>query len=118
METATPSFPLETLITTRQLRALAPFDYRLCQPLTADASRVTVSQSGKTKGTIVKNMTNIYQQEGWLAFWNGNGANTLKIMPESAIRFAGYEVYKNWVCRVRKAIFNESGCRPWRVLLL
>lgn len=57
-------------------------------------------QSGKTRGTIVKNMSNIYQQEGFKAFWNGNGANTLKIMPESAMRFLGYEVFKNWVCRV------------------
>ncbi|CAN0517421.1 unnamed protein product, partial [Ectocarpus sp. 8 AP-2014] len=43
----------------------------------------TLLQSGKTKGTIAKSMSNIYRQEGWLAFWNGNGANTLKIMPES-----------------------------------
>lgn len=57
-------------------------------------------QSGKTKGTIVKSMTNIYQQEGWLAFWNGNGANTLKIMPESAMRFLGYEMFKTRICKV------------------
>ncbi|CAN0400228.1 unnamed protein product, partial [Ectocarpus sp. 13 AM-2016] len=60
----------------------------------------TLLQSGKTKGTIVKSMSNIYRQEGWLAFWNGNGANTLKIMPESAIRFLGYEVFKNSICKV------------------
>ncbi|CAN0502608.1 unnamed protein product, partial [Ectocarpus sp. 8 AP-2014] len=56
-------------------------------------------QSGKTKGTIAKSMSNIYRQEGWLAFWNGNGANTLKIMPESAIRFLGYEIFKNRICK-------------------
>lgn len=57
-------------------------------------------QSGKTKGTIVASMTAIYRQEGLRAFWNGNGANTLKIMPESAMRFLGYEVFKNAVCQV------------------
>lgn len=46
-------------------------------------------------------MGNIYYQEGPMAFWNGNGANTLKIMPESAVRFLGYEVFKNGVCKVR-----------------
>eukprot|EP00904_Undaria_pinnatifida_P012178 jgi/Undpi1/8090/HiC_scaffold_24.g10562.m1 len=59
----------------------------------------TLLQSGKTKGTIVKSMRGIYRQEGLLAFWNGNGANTLKIMPESAIRFLGYEVFKNTICQ-------------------
>lgn len=46
-------------------------------------------------------MTNIYRQEGWLAFWNGNGANTLKIMPESAVRFLSYEVFKSRICKAR-----------------
>eukprot|EP00903_Cladosiphon_okamuranus_P014648 g13583.t1 len=59
----------------------------------------TLLQSGKTKGTLVKSVTNIYQQEGWLAFWNGNGANTLKIMPESAMRFFGYEMFKTSICK-------------------
>ncbi|CAN0250344.1 unnamed protein product [Scytosiphon promiscuus] len=46
-------------------------------------------------------MSNIYRQEGVTAFWNGNGANTLKIMPESAIRFLGYEVFKSKICKAR-----------------
>lgn len=69
----------------------------MCVPLSASF----LLQSGKTQGTIVKSMTNIYQQEGWLAFWNGNGANTLKIMPESAMRFLGYEMFKSRICKVR-----------------
>ncbi|CAM9634800.1 unnamed protein product, partial [Hapterophycus canaliculatus] len=64
----------------------------------------TLLQSGKTKGTIVRGMTNIYRQEGVTAFWNGNGANTLKIMPESAIRFLGYEVFKSKICKAREGL--------------
>ncbi|CAM9466293.1 unnamed protein product, partial [Choristocarpus tenellus] len=56
-------------------------------------------QSGKTQGTIVEGMTRIYKREGMRAFWNGNGANVIKIMPESAIRFLGYELFKNAICK-------------------
>lgn len=58
-------------------------------------------QSGKTKGTIVKGLTNIYHKEGLRAYWNGNGANVIKIMPESALRFLSYEAFKSGICQAR-----------------
>lgn len=71
-------------------------------------SALGAPQSGKTNTTILKGMADIYTQEGWRAFWNGNGANVLKIMPESAMRFLGYELFKEAICHVRKHTMNES----------
>jgi len=38
--------------------------------------------------------SNIYKNEGILAYWRGNGANILKVTPEHAIRFLAFEMIK------------------------
>ncbi|CAN0176106.1 unnamed protein product [Ascophyllum nodosum] len=66
----------------------------------------TLLQSGKRTGGIVTGMANIYRQEGLRAYWNGNGTNVLKIMPENAIRFLSYEAFKGAIWSDRFSRLN------------
>jgi len=36
----------------------------------------------------------LYREGGALGMWRGNGINVIKIAPESAIKFASYDVFK------------------------
>ena len=36
----------------------------------------------------------IYQEEGILAYWKGNGVNIIRIFPYSAAQFMSHEQYK------------------------
>ncbi len=36
---------------------------------------------------------------GWRGFWRGNGANIIKIVPETAMRFVCYDIAKQAICR-------------------
>eukprot|EP00951_Prasinocladus_malaysianus_P015051 scaffold114888_cov37-Prasinocladus_malaysianus.AAC.1 len=46
-----------------------------------------------------QSMRGIYQQGGWRAFWAGNGANVLKIAPETATKFFCYDLLKRRICK-------------------
>lgn len=41
--------------------------------------------------SILQAVEKLYQGGGVRAFWVGNGLNTAKILPESAIKFMSYE---------------------------
>jgi len=49
-------------------------------------------------GGMVSGLREIYQAGGLASFWQGNGANVVKVMPESAIKFWGYDFVKKGVC--------------------
>ncbi|CAM9862160.1 unnamed protein product [Chrysoparadoxa australica] len=67
--------------------------------VTAPVDRLKVlMQTGTQRGTIASGMKAIYYEGGWRGFWNGNGANVIKIMPENSIRLFTYEVSKRWLC--------------------
>jgi Mitochondrial carrier protein len=59
--------------------------------------------------------------QGWRGFWRGNGTNVIKIIPESAIRFMGYDFFKRAICkdpdvvRTLKYIYYTciSACKIW-----
>ncbi|CAM9286783.1 unnamed protein product, partial [Discosporangium mesarthrocarpum] len=87
----TATAPFDRIKTLRLLSASGP-PFKL--------KKKKIAQSGKAKGTILESVHKINTKEGLRAFWNGNGTNVIKIMPESAIRFLSYEVFKGALCKV------------------
>jgi len=69
--------------------ATAPFDRVkiLMQTQTA--------QKGET--SFIKVGADVMKQEGVKGLWRGNGVNCLKVFPKSAIQFATYDMYKEWM---------------------
>ncbi|KAG5184595.1 mitochondrial carrier domain-containing protein [Tribonema minus] len=61
--------------------------------------RKVLLQAGTERGTIMGGLRGIWAEGGWRAFWRGNGANVIKIMPESAIRFMGYDFFKKRISK-------------------
>eukprot|EP01012_Entosiphon_sulcatum_P023179 TRINITY_DN2815_c0_g1_i1.p1 TRINITY_DN2815_c0_g1~~TRINITY_DN2815_c0_g1_i1.p1 ORF type:complete len:359 (-),score=36.22 TRINITY_DN2815_c0_g1_i1:115-1170(-) len=47
--------------------------------------------------SVYTGVQSIYRSEGFLAFWRGNGANVVKVVPESACRFFFFETFKELV---------------------
>lgn len=45
-------------------------------------------------GGVPQGLREIYRAGGLLSFWQGNGANCIKIVPESAIKFWAYDYVK------------------------
>jgi len=43
---------------------------------------------------VWRSLVSIYQKEGILGFFKGNGTNVIRIAPYSAVQFASYERYK------------------------
>lgn len=81
--------------------------------MTAPLDRVKIMlQAGAPKGTRetgsnpkewqsgrVRNAARvIYKDSGVKGFWRGNGANILKVMPESAMKFVTYDLVKGVIC--------------------
>jgi len=57
-------------------------------PLTGPAPR---------KGSVLREAAKCILKDGGVrGFWRGNGANVIKMMPESAIKFYVYDVLKGW----------------------
>jgi len=56
-----------------------------------------VSQRGVK--TLFGAVARIYAEGGVMAFWVGNGLNTIKIFPESAIKFLSYESSKRFLAK-------------------
>lgn len=45
--------------------------------------------------SVWRSLCDMYQRDGLLGLYRGNGANVLRIVPNSAIQFAAYDRYKN-----------------------
>jgi len=46
---------------------------------------------------IVTSFIKVWKRDGFLAFWKGNGVNLLRIVPDSAIKFTSFDMYKRLV---------------------
>ena len=64
---------------------------------TAPLDRLKVLlQSGATAATSIrKGLVGIYREGGYLAFYRGNGANIIKIAPETATKFLAFDKIKH-----------------------
>lgn len=49
---------------------------------------------GAPSSPVGQQITAIYQESGFLGFWRGNGANCMKIAPETATKFMLFEYFK------------------------
>ena len=49
---------------------------------------------GAQHASVAQEISAIYQESGFLAFWRGNGANCMKIAPETAAKFMFFEYFK------------------------
>ncbi|KAG0561549.1 hypothetical protein KC19_9G072400 [Ceratodon purpureus] len=54
-------------------------------------------QTHTTTASIMHGLKHIYERNGFMGFFRGNGLNVLKISPESAIKFYTYEIMKKVV---------------------
>ena len=69
----------------------------ISRTMTAPADRVKVLfQSGALEESvsILDTVRSIWNEGGLRSFWRGNGANILKIAPESACKFMAYDILK------------------------
>lgn len=72
----------------------------ISRTLTAPLERLKIiiqSQSPFEKKSIFKEFKNIYKDGGLKGFFQGNGANVVKIIPESALRFMIYDEVKRYI---------------------
>lgn len=53
--------------------------------------------SGKRAPTLREAARAVYREGGARAFWRGNGANVLKVVPETAVKFAAFDALKQVV---------------------
>jgi solute carrier family 25 phosphate transporter 23/24/25/41 len=54
-------------------------------------------QTHSTTASILHGLKHIYDRNGVMGFFRGNGLNVLKISPESAMKFYAYEIMKKVV---------------------
>merc|ERR1712070_531257 len=59
-----------------------------------------LAQTGKLEGgTMVRSVMQVVQSEGVLSMFKGNLANRLKVGPQKAMKFLGYENLKYFLCK-------------------
>eukprot|EP01087_Luapelamoeba_hula_P001649 TRINITY_DN1136_c0_g1_i1.p1 TRINITY_DN1136_c0_g1~~TRINITY_DN1136_c0_g1_i1.p1 ORF type:complete len:609 (+),score=117.79 TRINITY_DN1136_c0_g1_i1:131-1957(+) len=75
----------------------APFD-RLKVLLQAQ-SPASLSTGPREYTGIWQGLCKIYREQGWRAFFKGNGTNVVKIVPESAVKFWAYDMFKRVICQ-------------------
>eukprot|EP00041_Stephanoeca_diplocostata_P023614 m.582995 g.582995 ORF g.582995 m.582995 type:complete len:96 (-) comp22338_c0_seq21:1929-2216(-) len=46
----------------------------------------------------------MWKNEGVLSFWKGNGANVMKIAPESAFKFYANEIFKEQIAQDPRSV--------------
>lgn len=51
------------------------------------------------KATLKQEIIRIYKQSGYKGFFKGNGANIVKMVPETALKFTIYDQMKDLICR-------------------
>lgn len=54
-------------------------------------------QTHSTTASIMQGLKHIYDRNGVMGFFRGNGLNVLKVAPESAMKFYAYEIMKKVV---------------------
>ncbi|EEH58646.1 uncharacterized protein MICPUCDRAFT_14714 [Micromonas pusilla CCMP1545] len=65
---------------------------------TAPIDRVkTILQTGRRRVTIGIAARAVYAEGGVRAFFRGNGANVLKVVPETAVKFAAFDLLKRTI---------------------
>lgn len=73
---------------------------------------VRETKEGRVISDFMTATRSIYQQGSWKGFFNGNGANVLKIVPESAVKFYFFERLNDAIpallSRLRDAIIQLS----------
>jgi len=57
----------------------------------ADGVVLSLNTEGGHIGRISASFAAIYNDAGWRGFWRGNGANVIKVAPESGVRFLVYD---------------------------
>ena len=50
----------------------------------------------------------IYFEEGFLAYWKGNGANVARVAPHSAITFFAFDTFKRWFNGKREKVSTPA----------
>eukprot|EP00041_Stephanoeca_diplocostata_P023618 m.583266 g.583266 ORF g.583266 m.583266 type:complete len:410 (-) comp22338_c0_seq41:1368-2597(-) len=82
--------------------AVAGFVSRTC---TAPADRIKVSLQASARGaTFAGTFRYMWKNEGVLSFWKGNGANVMKIAPESAFKFYANEIFKEQIAQDPRSV--------------
>jgi len=61
---------------------------------------------------IVDCLVRIPREQGFLAFWRGNGVNVARMIPNSAIKFSTFDMYKRWAFPD-----GESAYTSWELYL-
>lgn len=74
----------------------------ICYPL--DTIRRRMQMKGNRYANMYQAITQIYAQEGFInGYYQGWWANTVKVVPQNAIRFFCYEQFKTWFGVQKKA---------------
>ena len=64
---------------------------------TKTKSKRKPASGGKRAPTLREAARAVYREGGARAFWRGNGANVLKVVPETAVKFAAFDALKQVV---------------------
>jgi solute carrier family 25 phosphate transporter 23/24/25/41 len=72
----------------------------------------TMAQTGQVRGSITSSFQHIVHTEGALALFRGNLMNCLKVAPQKALKFLGYENLKYAICKnpYRPTMAEDFGC--------
>jgi Ca2+-binding EF-hand superfamily protein len=76
----------------------------------AAGSRSAAAPQRRGQARLLKAVRFIYQESGVVGFWRSNGTNLLKIVPETAVRFAAFEAAKKVLARDGA---NAATLQPW-----
>jgi hypothetical protein len=57
---------------------------------------------------IMDCLVRIPREQGFLAFWRGNGVNVARMIPNSAIKFTTYDTFKRWAFPKGEKSYSDS----------
>lgn len=58
---------------------------------------------------VFRSLARLAREEGLVGFWRGNGINSVRIFPTTAVRFYTYEVQKRWLLDEGYSPFPNDG---------
>ena len=81
--------------------AYAGFGGMLSRTATAPLERIKVLYQNKTdiKMSYYNYLPKLIKKEGYLSLFNGNGINCIRVVPESAIRYAVFDYSKKYLSK-------------------